>query len=90
VQVGVGRGGGAEPQVIPNGAAEQVLVLRDELDLLAQLVGREFGDGHPAHGDRAGARPVGSGEQPGQRCFTRAGRAHEGQPLAGPDGQRHV
>ena len=50
VELGVGRGRGAQQQVVADRAPEQVLVLGNQLDLLAQLLWAEIGDRHAAEG----------------------------------------
>lgn len=64
-----------------------MVFLGDEDDLAAQLCGVERGKRNSADGDRARVRGVDAGEQSAQGGLARAGRAHDGQPFAGTDGE---
>src|SRR5689334_5258284 len=72
----------------------QVKLLEDEADFFRAHAG-EFGGAEPGHilagqPDVAAAGPVETANQVHQGGFAGAGRAHNGQPLAGHDGEGHV
>ena len=76
-----------QPQVLGDGADEDVVLLGHEGHLAAQHRQLEVDQGNAATGDPAGARPVDAGEQPPEGRLARPRRADDGQPFAGLETQ---
>lgn len=89
-QLGVGRPGPGQEQVVPERAHEDVVLLVDQGHVLADPL-----RGHPrelggTEGDRAGARGVDAREQPPEGGLAGARRADQGDPGAGRHLQGHL
>ena len=99
VGVGGARGGdqlgfrgvrAAETQVVLDGAVEQVGVLRDDRNHLAQRVGIERAQVAPADADRAPLRVVQPQQQAHDRGFPRSAGSDDADALAGRDVERQA
>ena len=82
------RLGPGQQQVVLEGADEDVVLLRDERDLAAQLGELEVDEAHAADVDPPGPRTVDAGHQPAERRLARPGRTDDGQPLPGHEVER--
>ena len=59
------------------------MILSDEYDVFAQLVGRQVGNWRTADGHCPGVRAVEAGEETRERGLPCSGGANDGQPLSG-------
>ena len=82
------RAGPGEQEVVGERADEDVVLLGDQGDLAAQLAEGEVDQRHAADVDASLARTVDAGHQPAERRLARAGRADDGEPLAGSQVER--
>ena len=80
----------AEGDVFADGVAEEECLLRDEADVPAQRVEREFADGVAVDEDGAGLGVVDPRDQIDERRFAGAGGADDGQAGAGGNAQVDV
>ena len=71
-----------QAQVVLERADEDVVLLRDEGDLAAQLRQLEVDEAHAADVDPPGPRPVDAGHEAAERRLAGAGRPDDGEPLA--------
>ena len=85
LDVGVGRVGVADEQVLAHARREQRRLLERESDLRAQAAQRDVAQVVPVEAHRAGRRVVEAGEQRRDGRLAGAGRADERERLAGVD-----
>ena len=76
--------------VLRDRAGEQLHVLRQVADMLAQRLGRPLVERRPIDPDLAGDGPPDADEGPGQRRLARGAGADDPQPLAGLQGERDI
>ena len=82
------RFGPAHPQIVPDGALEQIALMADIGEVLHQALFPDVRQGHAAHGDTAGVSLVPPHEDGGEGGFAAAAFAHDGGEAA--HGEVHV
>ena len=80
--------GPGQAQVVLERPDEDVVLLRDERDLAAQLGELEVDEAHTADLDASLARTVDAGHEPAQRRLAGTRRPDDGEALAGPQVER--
>ena len=81
---------GAQADIPPDGAGEQVRVLEHDAEMAAQVGRVEFADVDAAHADRPALHIVEAQQGADQGSLARAGVAHNSEGLAGTDAEAHV
>gem|GEM_PF-6431668 len=86
----IARSRSRKAQVLAQGVVEQVGILGDHAQPLAQRLHLNFAQIHPAHANLAEGWVIQAGNEVGQRSLARARGSHHGRHRASGNGEREL